>query len=53
MCIDGVCASPETSTCEVPNDIKLTLPADSVCENGIVEGKLTACLMVKLRFRLG
>ena len=25
------------STCDVPNDVKLTLPADSVCENGVVE----------------
>ena len=23
--------------CEVPNDVKLTLPADSVYENGVVE----------------
>ena len=33
-------ASPETSTCDVPNDVGLTLPADSVYENGIVEVSL-------------
>ena len=30
----------KTSTCEVPNDVKLTLPADSVYENGVVEVSL-------------
>ena len=33
-------ASPEISTCEVPNDFLLTLPADSVYENGVVEVSL-------------
>ena len=33
-------ARPETSTCEVPNDVGLTLPADSVYENGVVEVSL-------------
>ena len=33
-------SSPETSTCEVPNDVGLTLPADSVYENGVVEVSL-------------
>ena len=32
--------SPETSTWEVPNDVGLTLPADSVYENGVVEVSL-------------
>ena len=36
----------------VLNDVKLTLPADAVRE-WRRRGKLTACLMVKLRFRLG
>ena len=35
----------------VLNDVKLTLPADAVRE-WRCRGKLTACLMVKLRFRL-
>ena len=29
-------ASPEISTCKVLNDVKLTLPTDSVYENGVV-----------------
>ena len=33
-------ASPEISTCEVPNDVGLMLPADSVYENGVVEVSL-------------
>ena len=36
MCRRRARASPETSTCKVPNDVKLTLPADSVYENGVV-----------------
>ena len=35
-----------------PNDVKLTLPADAVRE-WRRRGKLTAYLMVRLRFRLG
>ena len=35
-----------------PNDVGPTLPADSVQE-WRRRGKLTVCLMVKLRFRLG
>ena len=45
---------PETSTCRVPRDVSRKLAVDFVCDNDVVaRGKLTACLMVKLLYRLG
>ena len=44
--------SPDTSTYEVLSDVLQKWRPDFVYNNG-VEEKLTACLMVKLQFRLG
>ena len=44
--------SPKTSTCEVLSDVLRKLRANFVYNNG-VRDKFTACLMVKLRSRLG
>ena len=45
--------SPETSTCEVPRDISRVLQLTLCVRKWRRRGKPTACLMVKLQFRLG